>query len=634
MQKYFLLHSLLAVFIIHNVMHATTQFRTPLDFIRLAAHYHLENLKDQDFERYDCYNSDKQFFTNLSVHSGVYGRAAWKAFIDSDCTPPAVDPCRDTCDRDPDKQSLSALWFGKEAFKAEEAFFGGMITSAIDLKGNPTLAFSTITPQFKYTEKGAWIGVNGDYLLGKKKNWSLGFRTSLPFKIIEVEPTVLDDASLEGGLTGVFAEAVLELDAGPNGNAIDYAYRLDFLSALIRASLTTPLPLVEYGTGAAPNDTKIAGIVVGATSRNQNNLNIPPIYVIKSASGAIPTPAPLPGSSPVITAFAKQYSQVQTTALPTTGAGTDGQVYFFDPSSNYAAALGVDRATQSTLFVVPRMINTNTDNPANVPSDLATKAVSIRSAIVELLDQLELQGNDSAVAFLRKNCCIDLGKYERVLGVGDLQAEIYWGYVPTCNKWYLDNVIGAVFPTGKADKNPNRVFYQTTGNNKHFEIKVGLEAGWNPCRYFALEGDVFYNHAFKREEKRAAPFKGATIRNIGAPLDVDVSWDTITGHIDATIFSPCHKEQHLGLSVGYEGYHKSKDHVDLCQTTAVDCLGNTQPLDPCILQKGSSTTSHKIRAEIFSRCKCFEFIMGASQVVAGRNVMQESEAHIGTVIYF
>lgn len=635
-QKSFWSRYLLA-YCITNIMYATTEFRTPLDFIRLAtSHYQLEVVKYNAYDSYDGYSdchacSDTKSF-NWNVASGLYGRTAWKAFIDPDCTPPIVDPCNPCSSKDRHKQSLAALWFGKEAFKAEEAFFGGMITSPEDLQGNPAVAFSTITPQFKYTEKGAWVGVQGEYRFGRARKWNMGFRASLPFKVIEVEPTLLDGSVLEGGLASVLAESVLELNAGPNGNAIDYAYRLDFLSTLIRASLVTPLPLVEYGTAASPNNTKIAGIVVGATSRNETATNTPPIYVIKSNNGAIPARATLPGSVPPVLAFAKQYSQVQTTALPVSGAGTDGQVYFFDPSSNYAAALGMDRATQSTLFVVPRMINNSGDDPSATPNDLATRAVSIRSAITELLDQLELQGNDSAVAFLRNNCCIDLAKFERSLGIGDLRSELYFGYGPESKRWYADGVIGAVFPTAKGHKDPRRVYYQPTGNHKHFELLLGLEAGARWCKYFGLKTDIFYGHAFKKDEHRAAPFQGATIKNIGVPLEMGVSWDTVTGHADLTFFSPCHAD--LGFSVGYEGYFKSRDHIDICPTTAVDCLGNTQPLNVCILERNSSTVSHKIRAEVFHRSHCFEFMMGASQVVAGRNVMQETEAHIGTVIYF
>lgn len=621
-----------------STLYAVSEFRTPLDFMRAPyLHYQLKPVEDSWWfyqsaqnNAADCRIKDEACPWNVDIASGFYERAASKAFGNK-CQTPVVDPCQPaSCHRDK-KNSLAALWFGKSSFVAENAFAGGMLATAQLEDVTPAVAFSTITPQFKYTEKGAWVGAHVDYRIGRNKKWGVGLRASIPFKMIEVEPTLGDDP-IEGGLGSVFEEQTLELNAGPAGNAVDYAYRLDFLSALIRSSLVAPLPLVEYGTTSFP--TSIGGTFIGSLTPNDDGTNTPPVYVIKSASGTLPEATQLPNTTaPVTYTFAKQENQVQSAALPSTGAGVSGDVYFFDNTSNYAAALGLDRVAQSTLFVVPRMIYTNNDNAiTGAPSDLATKAVTIRNAITELLNQFDFNGADSATNFLKNNCCIDLGKYERVLGVGDLQTEFYWGYTGSDKKWYANNVIGVVFPTGKQHKNPNHVYYMQPGNNGHFELRFGGEFGWGPCHYFDVRADLFYNHIFTRTEKRAAPFKGATIKNIGAPIDVDVSWDAVTGHIDLDFFNPYNKE--LGLSVGYEGYYRTKDRVDLCQKTAVDCLGNTQPLDASVLEKGTSTVSHKIRVEVFNRCNYFEFFLGASHVVAGRNVMQETEAHIGTVIYF
>lgn len=627
----------LCTFLAGSTLYAVSEFRTPLDFMRAPyLRYQLKPIT----ESFWYYNSeqnnnmddkikDAESSWGFDISSGLYGRAASKAFGNK-CQNQVTDPCQSSCDRDK-KVPLAALWFGQASFVAEQAFAGGMITNTADLSDHPALAFSTITPQFKYTEKGAWVGAHADYRFGRTKHWGIGVRASIPFKAIEVEPTLGDD-SIEGGLASVFEEEILEVDASGTANVFDYAYRLDFLSALVRPSLTTPALMFNYGTSFGSAATKIGGTFIGATSPSESVPNIPPVYVIKKSTGVLPEPTRLPNTVSVPTyTFGKQASQVQTAALPVTGDGVDGNVYFFDNTSNYAVALGTNRAAQSTLFVVPRIIYSNDDNEVTGgPTSLASNAVMIRSAINELINQFDFNSVDSATVFLRDNCCTDLGKYERVLGVGDLQTEFYGGY--TSKKWYTNGVLGVLFPTGKQHKNPNHVYHMQTGNNGHFELRVGGEFGWGPCNYFDMRADIFYNHIFKRTEKRAAPFKGATIKNIGAPIDVDVSWDAITGHIDINLFNPYNKE--LGISVGYEGYYRTKDRVGICQTTAVDCLGNTQPLDPCVMEKGTSTVSHKIRAEIFNRSSYFEFFIGGSQVVAGRNVMQETEAHIGTVIYF
>jgi hypothetical protein len=551
--------------------------------------------------------------------------------------PPVMNPSTSACcdDRGRDHLApLAALWFGQSSFVAEQAFAGGMITNITDLEDYPFLAFSTISPQFTYYEKGAWLGARGEFRVGAENTWAVGFRASLPFKEIEVVQHFdfgVDGLNgIETGLANVYKETNLAVDANRTNNQVDYAYRLDFLNALIRPSFTNPKPVLIFGTGATPNITAVGGIFVGSNTDTPGVGNQPPAYVIKSSSGALPTPQQLPLVSGVYS-FAKQQSQVSG-SLPANGAGVDGSTYYFDAASNYAAALGTSRATQATLFLVPRMYNNGNDSATGKPATLSANANSIRNVIDELLGQFNVANAASAVSFLADICGTDLSRYERVIGIGDLNTEFYFGYGPENKKWYANGILGVLFPTAKNDKNPNRVYYQPTGNHKHVEGKIGIEGGYKFCRYFALKGDFFYSHAFKRDENIAAPFKGATVKNIGAPVKAQISWDAFLGHLDATLINPYNKD--LVFGVGYEGYYKRKDRIQLQQASTTDCLGNMQPLDATVLEHNSDTVSHKIRAEISHRISYFEFTLAASHVVAGRNVMQETEAHIGTAIYF
>lgn len=613
-------------------MRATTELRTPLDFTRVAYVHYPPDLVTNSWWFDYCVDSEmaqksKESGWTGRLVTGLYRRKASEAFMD-ECSIP-TSKCDDF--KKHHRTSLAALWFGKSSFTAEQAFFEGMVTSPADLNGNPFLVFSKITPQFDYDEKGAWIGLSGEkrWKCLKKASLVIGGRSSLPFKEIEiVHHEGEGNGGIESGLNQVFEEAILEVNAGAAANSVDYAYRLDFLSTLIRQSLTTPLPLVEYGSGALPNVTKVAGIIIGDATNTINTDN-PPAYVIKSTAGTVPQPAQLPNSTTF--SFAKHQSQVAG-SLPANGAGANGATYYFDASSDYAASLGTDRAVQATLFLVPRMKYTPNDLATGSPSNLSPTADSIRNAITELLNQFSSQNQSTAVEFLSNSCCIDLTKYERVLGIGDLNTELYIGIVGDDNRWYGNMVFGVLFPTGKQNKHPNRVYYQPTGNNGHFELKFGIEGGMKPCRYFGVKGDIFYSHVFSRKEKRAAPFKGALVRNIGSPVSMDVAWNWFVGHLDFTFFNPYNKD--LLFSIGYEGYHKGRDSINICQKTAVDCLGRTEPLDACVLERGSSVIAHKIRGEISHRISYWELNLGASHVVAGRNAMQETEAHIDASIYF
>ncbi|HXW86093.1 MAG TPA: hypothetical protein VEK38_01980, partial [Candidatus Bathyarchaeia archaeon] len=182
------------------------------------------------------------------------------------------------------------------------------------------------------------------------------------------------------------------------------------------------------------------------------------------------------------------------------------------------------------------------------------------------------------------------------------------------------------------------VLQMETGNNRHWELNVGLEGGWQPCDFFAFElGGRFY-HAFGRNQLLSAPFVGATVRNLG-PFNVDgkVSWNYGTAYVDFTFFHPHSPE--LGAVIGYELFAKSKDHVKLDQTTATTYYstpGNvqTQPINNTILQVNTNALLNKIQGELFYRANFFEFFIGGYQAVSGRNAMKETEAHIGFEVYF
>jgi hypothetical protein len=143
------------------------------------------------------------------------------------------------------------------------------------------------------------------------------------------------------------------------------------------------------------------------------------------------------------------------------------------------------------------------------------------------------------------------------------------------------------------------------------------------------------NNSGNNNADRCATF----LKNIGTPLCVDVSWDWFYGRLDLTIFHPYNDE--LGITFGYEFYYKSKDHIDFsCCSTAgsavlvKDLLGQIGTVDFCAMERNTQVFSNKFYGEIFNRWGFFELFAGASQIIAGENVMKETEAHLGLRLYF
>jgi hypothetical protein len=276
-------------------------------------------------------------------------------------------------------------------------------------------------------------------------------------------------------------------------------------------------------------------------------------------------------------------------------------------------------------------------------------------AVLDIIEPLE-----TASFFFAQNG-IDLFAHEHIVGVGDLTLEWFIGYGDRFD-WYIDGIVGAIFPTGTSSCSAKQIFHKPTGNNKHYEIKVGLEGGYNWCDQFALRAEAFYGHAFSKTESRAAVFADPTattlanncctntcdvnvdscalfLKNIGTPVCVDVAWDWFYGRLDLTVFHPYNSD--LGMTFGYEFYWKSHDDIDLnCgdkSTTVVkatDLLDTTGTVDFCAMERNSQVYSNKVYGEIFHRWSFFELFAGASQIVAGENVMKETEAHLGLRLYF
>lgn len=480
---------------------ATTQFRSSISLRRGVMHYPLEPACDTWWYEVMYPDTSSNCPWTIYLWKSAYYRCANKSFFD------ACEPNTTTTKT----TSLNTLWFGKESFKVEQAFAGGILNNPLAPGYNPFLSFSTITPHFNYTEKGAYFGLSMDFKVGKTQKWHVGGRISLPFKIITVEQA--GDCEQET-IEDVIAERPVNLISATTPVAIDYAYRLDFLSTLVRVGVpaTDSALLVEYSPGSSFN-TRIAGVPVGAATANDSSPDSPPIYVTKRSDSTLPVTTNLPNSSSK--SWGKAHFQVGGGALAADGSGINDTSYFFGVIPvNYLANLGTNRTAQSTLWVVPRIIYSAGDTSAGSPNEISPQAIAIRNAVRAILDNLAFSGDDTALGFLKSHC-IDLCKNERVAGLGDLETEFFFGYadeyyfpgfdvIPgVTQSWFANFVLGVRFPTGKTMQDARNVFFQATGHNGHYEAKIGVEGGWKPCSWFAFKLDGFYNHAFRAIEKKS-----------------------------------------------------------------------------------------------------------------------------------
>jgi len=611
-----------------GVVHATAQFRSPLSYEnRGQIHYELKPIKETWW--YDSVASEncKAPCWAVDLWTIMYSRSASRAFFSD-----SVD-----CDGNfknkttRDTTSLSQLWFGIDtpaaSFKGIQTLAGGCLTQQNNigvLSDNSALGWSLITPKFKYSESGLAWGFDTRKNFGKENRWYVGKRANLPFKVVEVKQCLDADGQVSEGLQDVARTRLLGADVGVSPTQFEYAYRLDFLSTLAQAYASGPVliatPLVQYTNGSPSNgETSIGGEIITAPNAGTFDGVIPPVYAVRRTEL---TPPAVP--------YRKEYTQVTGSVNADGSGGADNAVLFFTENTDYLDGLGQNCAAQSDLWIVPRRLD-STDT-------LVAGAQTIGNIVQSIINANFGTINQTAADIFFDQCGIDLAACDRQVGLGDLNGELYVGYQE--DKWFVDGIIGILFPTGKTDSDINHIYRQTLGNNGHFELKLGLEGGWQPAEWFAFRWDWAYHHAFQRTEKRAASFVGSTIRNIGPELDVKVQWNYFVLHTDFNFFHPCNPE--LGGVVSYELFAKQHDRVRLScpQTacgvagTAVDCIGQSGALDLSLMEKRTNSMTHKIRGEVFHRIAFAELFAGASQVIAGRNSMKETEVHLGLGMYF
>lgn len=519
--------------------------------------------------------------------------------------------------------SLAVLFFGKETFTVEEAFVNGIVTTPSNiLAQNPAIAFSHITPHLEYTETGAVFGVMFDKTLGCNDMWHIGSRLSLPVVVVDID----QDVSLTEieQISDVVRYRLINLDEGAKGNNYEFAYRADFLSTLAMPTIVNEITTAQVPMLRIDNnlvflaEQTLSGTDSGRLDSNNNN---PAAYVVKRSTQTYP-PVPL----------RKTPDQV-TSALAANGSGTDDTAYFFSDGTDYSNLLK-DRTTLSTLFIVPRGISADAEEGITANSDITEESVALSFGNGILWNNLSQYftelGSQTAEEFLF-NQGIDILASERIIGVGDMEWEVYGGYGDR-NCWFVDLTLGLRFPTGKRQKNSTNVFFVSTGHNGHFELKAELEGGWRPCNYFAFKIDGSVSHAFRRTEHRAARFTGSTVNNIGPAVDAKVSWTYFIVHADFNFFHPYN--DNIGMMLGYEFYARRKDHIKYEEETAKDFAGQTGTLDATAAAARTNAIANKLRGEFFHRWNYFELSLGLSHIVSGRSITKETEAHVTFDVYF
>ncbi len=582
-----------------GTVQAWQETRTPLSLFEGYMHYPL----DRDRELND---------SNLDVHfwTGIYFRTAPDAYNNKcgDTTVPGkCCPGR--------KESLAALYFGQSTFTLEEAFANSVIAPGTPI--NPFVLLTPITINVDYREQGVWFGTNWSTRFGCDNHWNTGLRIRIPFRDIRVEPLCGDPiiaAENNNPVSGLYQQRVesIQVDGRPAITQNVFAARLDALNVLNRVSYNVngqAVPMVTYpATDILIAQQNVSG---GVPSTSLPTSVAPFLDIIESTNGSVPTSvrwADVPQNGAAV--------------LQGDGSGLTNLQRGRVASDIPYAALAASSVAQSHLWVVPNVQGVG----ATTPGALLPGTYNVFTALTNAFNAL---ANTSLTDFTNQvglNAC-----YGNTRGMGDLNFEWFLAY-DWANRGYLEGRLWATAPTGIKVNNPLQILKFPTGNNGHAEIGLGSAGGIEGCRYLTFNFDAYYIWVLPANNNIAAPFKGATIKNIGPCINAKTSWQYAIIDVNANIINPyC---ECMGVMFGYEAYVKSRDKLYLCQSTAVDWAGILQPLDTCVYTNNTDRVAHRIRTETFFSGECISTFLGFEATIGGKNIPAEVDFHIGLDVYF
>jgi hypothetical protein len=617
------------------------ELRTPLNLNQgITGSFHIPTQQD-------C-NKDKNRLWDINVWGAGYAQSAGAAY-GSEC-----EEC---------KVPISTLFFGKTPFMIAGAFFNS-VTPAEAGSSSTVASFATITPQIAYSEQGVMFGLNAQYRF--KDRWQAGVRTRIPFRAVQV----FNDASNEEAGSGELdLSAVRRLQSdlfvgGTDPNASqdgvvepDWAYRLDFLAALHFASNTKNM--VNFGTGPAFNTQMNDNMDV--TEQGNLDYPVPPDLNPGNIVHMIQVPV---GSAPNGLLGAAWNTEVAASPfLDAAGTGPGaGQRTRFQSGVDYTP-LANSAVAQSKFWVVPTLIPNSTNPPGNGNLQITGDASTIQTHIETLIEILASGG--SAADVLELNGISLASQSHR--GIGDMDTDFFIGYwwgnaLKDARPVYTEFQFGLRWPTAHRIRQPGFVLNEIArGNDGHYEAKLELLGWWQPVSWFAWRNDISYHKVFKRTERVNAAFAGATVQNIGPAVDAGVQWQYGIFHSDLNFMQPLPEmglandvAQQFGFVLGYELYWKGQDNIeflagdcmgcDECDgpltpstsdgCTALDFFGVRRQLDPAVLEKNTNRLANKIRTELFFSGKCGDIFLGWTQVVGGRNIMQETAWQLGINMQF
>ena len=234
---------------------------------------------------------------------------------------------------------------------------------------------------------------------------------------------------------------------------------------------------------------------------------------------------------------------------------------------------------------------------------------------------------------------------DKHVGLGDTTLELFYAHEFSA-KLSMELNGGLVMPTAAGKKSYGNPYHVHLGNCGHTELFGGLSFSWQPANWIAFDLQGSYGEVFKNREQRMAVPIGSLVKNIGPRADAEVSWHRANAQAGLTLMHP--RMRNLRTSLAYRFGYKSAEKIVFDDSTTASWLGkkyvaatgafttaNDMTLSCALAAANTEAFAHVVAASsVYDVNDYLSFNCGGSYTVAGKNMPQETEMHVGCVVKF
>jgi hypothetical protein len=217
-------------------------------------------------------------------------------------------------------------------------------------------------------------------------------------------------------------------------------------------------------------------------------------------------------------------------------------------------------------------------------------------------------------------------------GLGDLDLQLAIGSKWFCDKLQGDILLGIIFPTASIEDQFGNYLSMPLGNNKHYELRLGAQSGYNLNNWIRWQGYTHLSWALPSYEQILAPF--INTKNFGLQPICNVakiSWKQFIASTDISFFA----NETTGISFKYQYLLKTKDSINLCQNKGYDGTFEPAIFSAVNLLPYTSRRSHKLElVGSFAPAKDLYIEIGLSNIVAGKNMPKENDFFINLIFSY